>query len=460
LISGWWKRIPWLATQLTLGFLIALAPALSNATGDVALVVGSETYDGNQISGAVDDARSLTAALEERNVDVTFGANLSLREWETMVSGFSDAARGANLAVIAYAGHALKLGENAFVVPVNVTLRTRSDLNRLVPLQTLLDAVDEAAHGLVLLDTCRESTLAAGWGKRGYGKTPVCADAEIERLTAPGTAIIFGGSEPVVVDETNVDDNRLLAMFGRRIASGDEPGAALTRVVRPLARRDNVAHTQMLIGSFSDDLRFAIATQENEASTSNTESAVTADAEFKSLQLGVRPGADNALTTGENDRSTLKARLSVNTWPADARVRILNILPAYEFGMSLWANEFYQVEATHPDYAEIEGWVRLGKEDLELTIRLDTRVASKSDGSGAFVDPPDSTALSAALGYTSNSPVPDGISSIEDLATEITFTDVPIEEMETGSGRRTLWYVVGGVLAAGMIASIADGGGR
>jgi len=399
--ADWWRRASGRAIRFVVGIAISLAAVPASSATTVALVVGSEAYAGNRIVGALDDARTLAAALEARNVDVTLLANASRHEWETAVRGFEAAAREADLALAAYAGHALQLGGSAFVVPVNVSLRTRSDLNRLPLLRTLLEATGGAARGVVLLDTCHESALAAGWGERGYGKTPVCADAETDLASSSETTtIVFGGSVAARGDDTGVDGERLLAAFGRRVVAGGEPGEALTGILSESAPRGKGARTPVLVGPAPGDLRFAVP-RSPEASPSSSRGAAASETE-----PGTASGTASE-TAGGSERSNLDsstdiarvdppeepagpvARLVVNTRPRDARVRILNILPAYEAGMSLWANESYRVEVSHPDYPKVERLVRLGEEDLELEIRLDEAAVSEADDSVVLDDPPD-----------------------------------------------------------------------
>ena len=83
------------------------------------------------------------------------------------------------------------------------------------------------------------------------------------------------------------------------------------------------------------------------------------------------------------DRKTpLKGRLYVNTEPDDARVRILNIGPAFDQGMALDSGR-YHVEVSANGYDTKKLWVTLGAgEDKDLDIRLkksaDTAVSFSS----------------------------------------------------------------------------------
>jgi formylglycine-generating enzyme required for sulfatase activity len=72
-----------------------------------------------------------------------------------------------------------------------------------------------------------------------------------------------------------------------------------------------------------------------------------------------------------------KGRLFVQTAPSDARVRILNIAPAYTHGIELDAGE-YHIEVSKGDYETQDKWVTLGaSRDLEVTIELKPMAIAK-----------------------------------------------------------------------------------
>ncbi len=64
-----------------------------------------------------------------------------------------------------------------------------------------------------------------------------------------------------------------------------------------------------------------------------------------------------------------QAQLFIRTNPKDAQVRILNIEPIYQTGMSLPPGR-YQIEVTHPGYQRHIEWIKLKTKDKSLNVDL------------------------------------------------------------------------------------------
>lgn len=158
----------------------------------VALVVGSERYARERLGGAVDAAEGLAGRLEALGVDVTLVTNATRVPFERAVREFAAGVDDAHLAIIAYTGHAVRLGGSAYLVPTDVNLTSRSDLKRLPALQELVDLAARAERSLVLLDTCHASNFAGGWGER-YNKAPLCP-GEDEGFERPSETLLAWGS--------------------------------------------------------------------------------------------------------------------------------------------------------------------------------------------------------------------------------------------------------------------------
>ena len=62
-------------------------------------------------------------------------------------------------------------------------------------------------------------------------------------------------------------------------------------------------------------------------------------------------------------------RLRVRPQPADARVRVMNIVPAYEPGIELAPGE-YDLEISKPGYATVRRWVTIENDNLNVPVKL------------------------------------------------------------------------------------------
>jgi len=189
---------------LLVALLALVSPASADGEGrSVALVVGSERYAGNALEGAVTAASALAARLEAAGVHVISLENAARRPLERARRDLAARVDGARLALLVYVGHALRLGETAYLIPTDVDLRSRSDLKRLPELQELFDLVAKADRSLVVLDACHDSSFASGWGERSYTKAPLCPGADTGFARSADTVLAWtstdvGGGRPVV----------------------------------------------------------------------------------------------------------------------------------------------------------------------------------------------------------------------------------------------------------------------
>ena len=128
----------------------------------VALVVGNSAYPaGAALANPRNDADDLGSALRKVGFDVVSGTDLTQRGFADVMAQFADKADRANVALIFYAGHAMQLDGENFLLPVDV--RADSALNaRLtsVSLQTVIGEVETRVKTtLVLLDACRNNPI-------------------------------------------------------------------------------------------------------------------------------------------------------------------------------------------------------------------------------------------------------------------------------------------------------------
>ncbi|MGE0213337.1 MAG: caspase domain-containing protein [Parvibaculaceae bacterium] len=148
---------------LCLCLLVALAEPAA-AERRVALVIGNSTYTAvTHLPNPVNDADDIAAALRRIGFTVSLTKDLDFNGFRRALRDFGDAAVGADMAVVFYAGHGLELDGRNYLVPTDAALKSDRD----VPLEAIgLDSVTDAVAGarglrLVLLDACRNNPLAA-----------------------------------------------------------------------------------------------------------------------------------------------------------------------------------------------------------------------------------------------------------------------------------------------------------
>ena len=156
------RGVRWAAWALAAALCALSATAL--AAGRVALVIGNSKYhDPDAVLGNPgNDADGMAAALGRLGFEVVLGKDLDRDGFFDTLGKFAAAARGADVALLFYAGHGLQVDGRNWLVPVDASLESKWDLERrAVKLDTVMDAMQGRAN-LVLLDACRNNPLARG----------------------------------------------------------------------------------------------------------------------------------------------------------------------------------------------------------------------------------------------------------------------------------------------------------
>ena len=155
----------------------------------VALVVGNSAYQNvNPLANPANDAAAMAEMFRKARFDmVNSRRDLKAQEMRRALREFTDKARGADIAVIYFAGHGLEVDGTNYLVPVDAMLERDADVDdEAVSLNRILMAAEPATKlRLVILDACRDNPFtkkmkrtlasgrsAAGWsGSRPRGRT-------------------------------------------------------------------------------------------------------------------------------------------------------------------------------------------------------------------------------------------------------------------------------------------------
>ena len=154
-------RLRW-AVALAVLAAAALSPAA--AVERVALVIGNASYAGvGRLQNPVNDATAVAASLTRIGFDVTHLSDLGAAGMRRALQDFEDAARGAVIALVYYAGHGIEVDGENYLVPVDAKLLRDTHVeDETVPLSRVLRAIEGASQlKLVMLDACRNNPFAA-----------------------------------------------------------------------------------------------------------------------------------------------------------------------------------------------------------------------------------------------------------------------------------------------------------
>src|SRR5258708_69580 len=164
----------------------------------VALVIGNSNYQNvAALSNPANDAAAITEMFKQASFDVVDSRrDLKSQEMRRALRDFGDKARGADIAVVYFAGHGLEVDGVNYVVPVDAVLERDADVEyEAVSLNRILLAAEPATKlRLVILDACRDNPFAKRMKRtiasRSIGRGLVGVEA-----TRPNTFIAFAAKE-------------------------------------------------------------------------------------------------------------------------------------------------------------------------------------------------------------------------------------------------------------------------
>ncbi|HLZ84168.1 MAG TPA: caspase family protein [Caulobacteraceae bacterium] len=159
----------------------------------VALVIANAGYGAaNYLPNPPRDAALVQAALTKAGFETVQVSNdLRHEAFFSALHEFSARARGAEVAFIYYAGHAIQSDGRNWLIPVDANLAEESDLNlEAVDLDTVLSAVDGAKWRIVALDACRENPFSPRW----RGRTRGYALPGLSKLEADNVLVLYAAA--------------------------------------------------------------------------------------------------------------------------------------------------------------------------------------------------------------------------------------------------------------------------
>jgi uncharacterized caspase-like protein/WD40 repeat protein len=173
------------------------APKMSNGGArKVALVIGNAAYSGiDALRNPVNDAELTAQSLRNLGFSVTLARNRNNQDLNRDIDEFGAAAKGADIALLYYAGHGTELDGNNYLIPVDQSpqglnanaLKSRGTSIKFVQ-SVLLGA--QARVALLMVDACRNPP-------RGNAPTGFSAANSVSGVlqlysTSPGTSALDG----------------------------------------------------------------------------------------------------------------------------------------------------------------------------------------------------------------------------------------------------------------------------
>lgn len=177
----------------------------------VALVIGNSAYEHvAALPNPRNDAEQIASMLKSLGFSVHHKQDLGKADMDRTLAAFTDAAAGADVAAVFFAGHGLEVNGVNYLIPVDSQLKTDRTLTfEAVSLNQVLVALDDVKGiRIVLLDACRDNPFTQSM-KRGASTRSIGRGlARIE--TSSGTLVSFA------------------AKAGQIAADGDGPNSPFT----------------------------------------------------------------------------------------------------------------------------------------------------------------------------------------------------------------------------------------
>src|SRR5437870_2584715 len=172
--------------------LLVSHPALAEKR--VALVIGNSSYQKvARLSNPANDAAAVATMFKSAGFDtVETKLNLTVSELRKTLRDFGNKSRDADVAVVYYAGHGIELDGNNYLIPVDATLETDTDvLDETLSLDRVLVAVEPAKQlRLVILDACRDNPFSKSM-KRTIASRAIGRGLAKVEPSSPNTMIAF-----------------------------------------------------------------------------------------------------------------------------------------------------------------------------------------------------------------------------------------------------------------------------
>jgi hypothetical protein len=172
-------RLPLALIATCIAGLLLCGPAHAEAIDAsslprAALVIGNASYAAvGTLTNPVHDAQDMCRALDSVGFKTSCYFNVARRvELKALIQGFVESLPEKAVTVVYYAGHAVQVNGENYLIPTGAQLRTEAAvIDESVDVSYLMRELRQAQNNLnlVILDACRDNPLPAGVASRAQG---------------------------------------------------------------------------------------------------------------------------------------------------------------------------------------------------------------------------------------------------------------------------------------------------
>lgn len=224
------------AILLVSGLLAFALMAGTASASRVALVIGNSAYEHvSALPNPSNDADGIAQALERIGFSVTKIKDLDYSKMRLALRDFSDAAFGADVALVFYAGHGIEVDRQNYLIPVDARLEKDIDVELEAISLDLINRTISGARGLrlILLDACRDNPFAKSMARTLATRSIGRGLARVE--PGVGTLVSYAAKEGTVASDGQGNNSPYTAALIEHLA---EPGLEIQFMFRKV--RDSV----------------------------------------------------------------------------------------------------------------------------------------------------------------------------------------------------------------------------
>jgi uncharacterized caspase-like protein len=162
----------------------------------VALLIGNDEYrdENSRLLNAARDANDLGKTLERLGFKVILRQNANIDVMRSAVREFGSVLDSATVALFFYAGHAIQVNGNNYLIPTNLAPRSeREVMFDGLELSPIIWMMGERTKKIVILDACRDNPFKEVRASAGLAQAVAPPDTLIAYATAPN-AVAYDGA--------------------------------------------------------------------------------------------------------------------------------------------------------------------------------------------------------------------------------------------------------------------------
>ncbi|MDN2698520.1 caspase family protein [Janthinobacterium sp. SUN073] len=236
------RLIPLLFSILfLLGSNVAQAAVPAAPGKRIALVIGNAAYP-QPLLNPVNDARAMAERLRRLGFEVLLRTDINAQQLQKASAEFSTQARGADIALVFYAGHGAQAGEANYVLPLGANMNALSAAAiaaQGISVSSLAgDLQRTGARGAVLiLDACRQEYTRGGAMLPVPGGSNAVSHGFADTQAPRGVVIAYSAGPGALARDFWSPDSRNSPYTSALLDALDAPGLPMSDVFSQVAAR-------------------------------------------------------------------------------------------------------------------------------------------------------------------------------------------------------------------------------